>query len=149
MRFSAPVQTGLGAHPASCTMGTGSFPGKYGRGVLLTTHPLLVPWSWKSRATPLPTLWATTGPVTGTLYLCTPQLRQLHPAHFTSFSSHMTPLFFRKIANVSELHIASFCRAENLDISFSVHENLKKVYLAFFKEYRRVYLTTLRVIKII
>ena len=26
-RFSAPVQTGLGAHPASCTMGTGSFPG--------------------------------------------------------------------------------------------------------------------------
>ena len=26
-RFSAPVQTGPGAHPASCTMGTGSFPG--------------------------------------------------------------------------------------------------------------------------
>ena len=26
-RFSAPVQTGLAAHPASCTMGTGSFPG--------------------------------------------------------------------------------------------------------------------------
>ena len=63
-----PVQTGPGAHPASCTMGTGSFPGvKYGRGVLLTTHPLLVPWSWKSRAIPLPTLWATTRPVTGTL----------------------------------------------------------------------------------
>jgi len=37
--------------------------------VLLTTHPLLVPWSWKSRAIPLPTLWATTGPVTVTLYL--------------------------------------------------------------------------------
>jgi hypothetical protein len=51
-------------------MGTGSFPGvKYGRGVLLTTHPLLVPWSWKSRAISLLTLWATTGPVTGTLYL--------------------------------------------------------------------------------
>ena len=33
-----------GAHSASCTMGTGSLPGvKYGRGVLLTTHPLLVP----------------------------------------------------------------------------------------------------------
>ena len=46
------------------------FPGvKYGRAVLLTTHPLLVPWSWKSRAIPLPTLWATTWPVTGTLYL--------------------------------------------------------------------------------
>ena len=26
-RFSAPVLTGPGAHPASCTMGTGSFPG--------------------------------------------------------------------------------------------------------------------------
>ena len=25
--FSAPVQTGPGAHPASCTMGSGSFPG--------------------------------------------------------------------------------------------------------------------------
>ena len=25
--FSAPVQTGPEAHPASCTMGTGSFPG--------------------------------------------------------------------------------------------------------------------------
>ena len=26
-RFSAPVQTGPGAHPAYCTMGTGSFRG--------------------------------------------------------------------------------------------------------------------------
>ena len=26
-RFSAPAQTGPGAHPASCTMGTGCFPG--------------------------------------------------------------------------------------------------------------------------
>ena len=26
-RFSAPVKTGLGSHPASYTMGTGSFPG--------------------------------------------------------------------------------------------------------------------------
>ena len=43
-RFSAPVQTGPGAHPASCTIGTGSFPGvKSGRGVTLTPHPLLVP----------------------------------------------------------------------------------------------------------
>jgi hypothetical protein len=38
-RFSAPVQTGPGAHPASCTTGTGSFPGvKSGRGVKLTHH---------------------------------------------------------------------------------------------------------------
>ena len=39
-RFSAPVQTGPGAHPASCKMGTGSFPGvKRGRGVTPTPHP--------------------------------------------------------------------------------------------------------------
>jgi len=57
-----PVQTGPGTHPAFCKMGTGSFPGvKCGRGVLLTTHTLLVPQSWKSRAIPLPTLWATRG----------------------------------------------------------------------------------------
>ena len=68
-----PVQTSPGAHPPSCTVGTGSFPGvKYGRGVTLTTHPLLVTRSWKqSRAILLLTLWATTGPVTGTLYLST------------------------------------------------------------------------------
>ena len=49
-----PVQTGLRAHPAYCKMGTGSFPGiKCGRGVLLITHPLLVPRSEKSRAIPL------------------------------------------------------------------------------------------------
>ena len=45
-RFYTPVQTGPGAHPASCTMGTRSFLGvKSGRGVTLTPHPLLVPWS--------------------------------------------------------------------------------------------------------
>jgi hypothetical protein len=45
-RFSETVQTGSGAHPASCTMCTGSFPGvKSGRGVTLTPHPLLVPLS--------------------------------------------------------------------------------------------------------
>jgi hypothetical protein len=38
VRFSTPVQTGPGAHPASYTMGTGSFPGvkQPGRGV---DHP--------------------------------------------------------------------------------------------------------------
>ena len=41
-RFSAPFQTGPGAHPASCTMGTWSFPGvKCGQGVTLTPHSLL------------------------------------------------------------------------------------------------------------
>jgi hypothetical protein len=49
-RFYAAVQTGPGAHPAPCTMGTGSFPGvESGRGVTLTPHPLLVSRS-KNRA---------------------------------------------------------------------------------------------------
>ena len=53
-RFSAPVQTVPGAHPAYFTMGTGSFPGeKSSQGVTLTSHPLLVPWSRKSRGVPL------------------------------------------------------------------------------------------------
>ena len=52
-RFSAPVQI------ASFTMGTASLPVvKSGRGVTLTPHPLLVPWSRKSRAIPLLPLWA-------------------------------------------------------------------------------------------
>jgi len=38
--------------------GTGSFPGgKSSRGVTLTPHPLPVPWSRKSRATPLLPVW--------------------------------------------------------------------------------------------
>ena len=61
------VQTGPGAHPASCTMCLPEV--KYGRGVSLTTHSLLAPRSWNSRGIPLPTLWATTRPVTGLLYL--------------------------------------------------------------------------------
>jgi hypothetical protein len=53
-RFFAYVQTGPGAHPASCTMGTGSFPGvkRPGRGA--DHPPLLAPRSRKSRAIPLP-----------------------------------------------------------------------------------------------
>jgi hypothetical protein len=64
------VQTGSGAHPASCTVGTGgSFPrgAKRGRGVMLTTHPLLVPRSRKSRSCttchPNAPLWSVTGPL--------------------------------------------------------------------------------------
>jgi hypothetical protein len=65
-----PVQTGPRAHPASCTMDTGSFPGvKCGWGVLLTTRPLLAPRSWKSRALSLPPSGPQPGPVTGLLYL--------------------------------------------------------------------------------
>ena len=46
---------------ASCTMGTGSFPGvKSGRSMTLTPHPILVPWLWKSGVIPLLPLWACT-----------------------------------------------------------------------------------------
>ena len=65
-----PIHTGSEAHLASCTMGTESFLGlNIDRGVTLTTQPFLVPWSWKCRAIPLPNFCATTGPVTGSLYL--------------------------------------------------------------------------------
>jgi len=58
-RFSAPVQTDLGAHPTSCTMGTECLPGvKNGRDVTLTPHSFLVPWSRKSKALPVLPLWA-------------------------------------------------------------------------------------------
>jgi hypothetical protein len=69
-RFSALPDRPWSPPSPHCTMGTRSFSGvKYGRGVLLTTHLLLVLRSGKSRAMPLPTLWATTGPVTETLYI--------------------------------------------------------------------------------
>ena len=46
VRFSAPVQTGPEVQPASCIIGTGSFPGlRSGRDVMLTPHFLLVPRS--------------------------------------------------------------------------------------------------------
>jgi hypothetical protein len=52
--------TGPGAHPASCTMGTGYFPGvkRPGRGA---DHPPLAPRSRMSRAIPLLPLWALRG----------------------------------------------------------------------------------------
>ena len=76
-----PSRPALGPTQPPVTMGTGSFPGvKYSQGMLLTTHPLLVLRSWKIRAIPLPTLWATTGPVTGLLCL------NLFNTHSHSFS---------------------------------------------------------------
>jgi len=57
-RFSAPVRTGSDAHPASYTMGTGSFPGgkRQGRGV---DHPLhLAPRLKKEESYTSTPLWA-------------------------------------------------------------------------------------------
>jgi len=42
-RISEPIQTTPGAHPASCTVGTGTFPGVKWQGMALTTHPNLAP----------------------------------------------------------------------------------------------------------
>ena len=77
-RLAAPVQTGRGAHPASCTMGIGSFPGvEIGRGLTLTPQPLLVPWSRKSRAITLLPLWAVQS--VQNLSACTVQLYLYSP----------------------------------------------------------------------
>jgi hypothetical protein len=67
-RFFVHVQTGPGAHPASCTMGSGSFPGVKRPGVVLTTHSLLAPRLRMSRAIPLLPLWALGGLYTFTFY---------------------------------------------------------------------------------
>jgi hypothetical protein len=54
VRFFAHVQTGPGAHRASHTMGTESFPGLKQPGRGADHPPLLVPSSRMSRAIPLP-----------------------------------------------------------------------------------------------
>jgi len=43
-RFSAPVQTGPGTHPASYTMGTRSLPGVKQPGHGVDHPPPLAPW---------------------------------------------------------------------------------------------------------
>jgi hypothetical protein len=83
----------LVAHPASCTMGTVSFPWvKSGRGVTLTSHPFLVPWSCKSRAIPLLPygphgLYRASVPVRGCTLLCT-------SCHKCSFDMSRTHIVF-------------------------------------------------------
>jgi len=57
-RFSAPVQTGPGAHPASYNNRYRvSFLGLNGRGVALTTHRIYRRGKRKSKAIPLLPLW--------------------------------------------------------------------------------------------
>jgi len=91
-RFSSPVQTSPGAHPASCIMGTGSFPGvKSGQAVTLAPHPLLLPWSRKSRAIPLLPLWAVR-PVQS-LSACTVQVYLYSPQCLYSTGKPLLPLW--------------------------------------------------------
>jgi hypothetical protein len=73
-RFFTHVQTGPGAHPASCTTGTGSFPGvkRPGRG---TDHPPPTSASRMGRAIPLFPLYDFGDLLYGDLYLM--QLRNL------------------------------------------------------------------------
>jgi len=57
-RFSARSDRPWG-QPSLLYNGYRVFPGvKSGRGLMLTPHPLLVPWSRKSTATPLLPLWS-------------------------------------------------------------------------------------------
>ena len=106
--FSAPVQTGPGAHPASCTIGTRSFPGvKSGQGVTLTPHPLLVPLAMKEysyTSTPPTGRTACTEPYylySGTLYLflCLSEIQQFFyvPCSKTFPTQRFTPYEKRKI----------------------------------------------------
>jgi hypothetical protein len=63
-RFSARVQTDPGAHPAYCTMDTGSFLAvESGRGVTLTPNPLLVPRSKNRVKLYLYSPWGSSWPV--------------------------------------------------------------------------------------
>jgi len=53
-RFSAHVNIGLGAHPTSYIVGTGSFLGVKRLGLSVTTHPHLAPMEkQKSNSIPL------------------------------------------------------------------------------------------------
>ena len=65
-KFSAPVQTGSGANPASCTMGTGSFPAAW----CWSPHPNPQCRGLKlGRAIPLPALRALVACYRGNIYL--------------------------------------------------------------------------------
>jgi hypothetical protein len=140
-RISAPVQTGPEAHPASCTMGTGSFPGvKSGRSVTLTTHSLLVPWSIKGRAIFLLPLWAVR-PVQslsvcnkGALYfyfMCV-FMSSLYSSFFSSFPLSIDPSFislshfvFTYFPHLFIIITFLFCLCLHLSHSTSYKENKK------------------------
>ena len=98
-RFSAPVQSGPGAHTASCTMGTRSFLGvKSGPGVTLTPHPLLVPLVMEEQSytsTPPMGRTACTKPqclYKGVLYLYILSCEKLHRV-FSNYREYFNTVF--------------------------------------------------------
>ena len=93
---------------------------KYGCGALLTTHHLLVPLSCKSRAIPLPTLWATIRPVTGTLYI----LLGFPPSgFFVQFFNMFT--FISPISHITLHVLLQMAKAFNLSAQSSSNKQLK------------------------
>jgi len=98
-------------------MGTGSFPRvKSGRGVTLTPHSLLVPWSRKCRTIPLLPLWAV-APVQSlsacprvhfTLYLC-PCLKSFQ-MYRSEFYMHFS-LLLRTVQDQSLLNFETRMRS--------------------------------------
>jgi hypothetical protein len=74
------------------------FPGgKGGPGVTLTTHPLLVPRSWKSRAIPLLNLWARVACYMVKPYLPLPYVLKCHDR--TNYSPIITCLLLLKMCS--------------------------------------------------
>ena len=93
-------------------MGTESFPGiKSGRGVTLTPHPLLVPWSWIDRAIPLLPLWAVR-PVQS-LSACT-------RVHFTFFFYFIKHLVFNCSLSLPNFYLFFFFTSEPIE-GHSIH----------------------------
>ena len=123
-RFSAPVQTDPWAHQASCKMSTGVFPGvKSGRGVMLTPHPLLVPWSWKGRAIPLLPLWAVR-PVQS-LTACT----RVHFTFFyTSVVSFVTYLSYNTSLKMATKNVAETCKFS----PYIINSNILNARIGFY-----------------
>jgi hypothetical protein len=104
-RFFVHVQTGPGAHLAFCKWVPGLSRGQRGRGVVLTTHPLLVPRSRRSTAIHLPTpraFGSVTGCLTFTLISGLPYWRPSSTTPVKLLSSILkqaTSVFFHDIQN--------------------------------------------------
>ena len=97
-RFSSPVQTGPEAHPPSCTMGTGSFPGvKSGRGVTLTSQPFLVPLVLKEQS------YSST-PLIGRTACTEPQCLHKGYLYLYLFYRHVSISIFRQLLQINKAY---------------------------------------------